>query len=52
MGSPAGTRNNDFDPPAGRLFAYAEQAIRSPVRGDDHQFVRNPELSQNRNSLF
>ena len=46
------TGNNDFDPPAWRLFCIGEQAIRSPVRGDDHQFVWDPEIRQNRHGLF
>jgi hypothetical protein len=52
MGRPAGTGNNDFDPPSWSLFCIGEQAIRSPVRGDDYQFVWNPEIRQNRNGLF
>ena len=52
MSRSAGTGNNHFDPPAGSLFCIGKQAIRSPMRGDNHQFVRDIEIRQNRHGFF
>ena len=52
MRSTTRSRDKDFDAATLCLLAIRESLIWSPVRGDDHQFVRNPEIRQNRNSLF
>ena len=52
MGGSSCSGNDHFDPAARSRFSIGKQAVGSPMRGDDQQFVGHAELGEHGHGFF